>query len=121
MLSGISPATRDAIAYYQIGDNQFKGPLREHFRRRFVSDLRRAKPDMFIDAVVPGTFRWVSWTDNDGFESYSALKSFMASMRFAASRSSDSDSADPPYGSLWYGTTRSAPRTDDKQSSSRGS
>ena len=78
VLSGISPATRDAIAYYQIGDNQFKGPLREHFRRRFVSDLRRAKPDMFIDAVVPGTFRWVSWTDNDGFESYSALKSFMA-------------------------------------------
>ena len=78
VLSGIPPATRDAVGYYQIGDNQFKGPLREHFRERFVSDLRQAKPDMFIDAVVPGTFRADSWTDNDGFESYSALKSFVA-------------------------------------------
>jgi len=78
VLSGIPPATRDAVGYYQIGDNQFKGPLQDHFRERFVSDLRRAKPDMFIDAVVPGTFRADSWTDNDGFESYSALKTFVA-------------------------------------------
>ena len=32
---------------------------------------------MFIDAVAPGTFRAKDWTDNDGFESHNALKSFV--------------------------------------------
>ena len=73
-MSAIPPATRDAVGYYLIGDSPFKGPLQDHFRRRFVSDLGRTKPDMFIDAVAPGAFRASYWTDNDGFESDSALR-----------------------------------------------
>lgn len=72
VLTGIPPATRDAIGHFVIS----KGPLQGYFRKRFVNDLRGKMPDIFIDAVAPGPFMWY-WTDSDGYESDADLKSFI--------------------------------------------
>src|SRR5262249_42596087 len=66
------PATRDAIGHFVIS----KGPLQRYFRHRFVRDLRQSKPDIFVDSVVRGAFLW-EWSERDGFESDSELKSFV--------------------------------------------
>jgi hypothetical protein len=70
VLTGIPPATRDAIGHFVIS----KGPLQEYFRKRFVNDLRSKMPDVFIDAVAPGAFMWY-WSPSDGYESDGELKS----------------------------------------------
>ena len=72
VLTSMPPATRDAIGHFVIS----QGPLRGYFRKRFVSDLRSKRPDLFIDAVAPGAFMWY-WTPNDGYESDGELKSFV--------------------------------------------
>lgn len=72
VLTGIPPATRDAIGHFVIS----KGPLQGYFRKRFVNDLRSKVPDLFIDAVAPGAFMWY-WTQSDGYESDDELRSFV--------------------------------------------
>jgi hypothetical protein len=72
VLTGIPPATRDAIGHFVIS----KGPLQGYFRKRFVNDLRSKVPDLFIDAVAPGAFMW-HWTRSDGYESDDELRSFV--------------------------------------------
>jgi hypothetical protein len=70
-LSGMPPATRDAIGHFVISE----GPLQGYFRKRFVGDLRSKMPDLFIDAVAPGAFMWF-WKASDGYESDPELRSF---------------------------------------------
>jgi hypothetical protein len=72
VLTGIPPATRDAIGHFVIS----RGPLQGYFRKRFVNDLRSKMPDLFIDAVAPGAFMWY-WSQNDGYESDGELKDFV--------------------------------------------
>jgi len=72
VLTGIPPATRDAIGHFVIS----KGPLQGYFRKRFVNDMRSKTPDVFIDAVAPGAFMWY-WSPSDGYESDGELKSFV--------------------------------------------
>jgi hypothetical protein len=77
VLSGIPPATRDAIGDYQIT----RGWVQGYFRHRFVDDLRRNKPDLFIDAVSFGAFMWPiegsAWSEKDGYESDGELRRFV--------------------------------------------
>lgn len=86
VLTGIPPATRDAIPYNAINKEYEKSAdghsmIREtkihpYFGHRFVSDLRDAKPDLFIDAVAPGAFMW-TWTPEDGYESDGETREFI--------------------------------------------
>jgi hypothetical protein len=65
VLTGIPPATRDSIGHFVIT----RGQMRPYFRHRFVCDLRSTMPDLFVDTVAPGAFRW-SWSSVfDGYES----------------------------------------------------
>jgi hypothetical protein len=50
--------------------------LQGYFRRRFLSDLRRQMPDVFIDAVAHGAFLW-NWSIVDGYESDPELRLFV--------------------------------------------
>ncbi|HEV3028611.1 MAG TPA: hypothetical protein VG457_13620, partial [Planctomycetota bacterium] len=69
VLTGLPPATRDAIGHFVIS----RGSMQNYFRKRFVEDLRRAEPEVFIDTVVPGTLMW-EWTEDDGYESDEPLR-----------------------------------------------
>ncbi len=70
--SGMPPATRDAIGHFVIS----KSSLQAYFRHRFVTDMRRSSPDVFVDSVVPGAFTW-TWNAEDSFESDPALRDFV--------------------------------------------
>ena len=47
-------ASREAHTFAQIQP----GPLQAHFRARFMADLRRNQPAVFVDAVHPGAFSY---------------------------------------------------------------
>jgi hypothetical protein len=72
VLTGTPPATRDAVPYFAISD----GPLQPYFQRRFLGDLRKGNPDLFVDTVAQGAFMWY-WSERDGYESDPELKSFI--------------------------------------------
>jgi hypothetical protein len=72
VLTGIPPATRDSISQGVITE----GPLQPYFRGRFLNDLRRAMPDVFIDAVVPGAYLWY-WTGDESYETDPELQRFI--------------------------------------------
>src|SRR4029077_7071750 len=50
LLTGMPPATRDAIGHFVITE----GAMQPYFRARFLNDLRAHEPDLFVDAVAPG-------------------------------------------------------------------
>jgi hypothetical protein len=66
------PATRDAIGHFIVS----RSPLQAYFRHRFVADMRRSSPDLFVDSVAPGAFMWI-WSAQDGFESDAELRDFV--------------------------------------------
>jgi len=70
--TGALPATRDAIGHYIISP----GPLQEYFQKRYLTDLTKSRPAIFIDAVADSTFCW-TWTDDNIHESFPALTAFI--------------------------------------------
>ena len=70
--SGIPPATRDSITQRAIE----KGPMQAYYRQRLLGDLRGNMPDLFVDAIGPGTFKWF-WKENYGYESNPELKEYI--------------------------------------------
>lgn len=72
VLTGIPPATRDAIGHFVIS----LGPAHPYFRQRFLGDMQKANPDLFVDAVAKGAFLW-TWTEKDGYESDPELKKYI--------------------------------------------
>jgi hypothetical protein len=70
--SGLCPATRDAVGHYIISP----GPYQEYFRSRYLRDLERSRPVVFVDVVASGMFVW-NWTPQDGHESFPALAKFI--------------------------------------------
>src|SRR5690606_21021308 len=53
VLTGLPPATRDAVIIgMAVGSSTF--PLKDYYRERFLQDLRRSDPDMFVDTVARG-------------------------------------------------------------------
>jgi hypothetical protein len=49
---GFRQATREAHTYAQIAD----GPYRGYFRQRYLADLERSRPPVFVDVVGPQAF-----------------------------------------------------------------
>lgn len=47
---------RQAVREAQTSAQIHPGALQDHFRRRFLGDLRRNRPAVFVDAVHPGAF-----------------------------------------------------------------
>ena len=70
VLTGMPPATREAVA------SPISGPMDSYFRPRFLNDLRRHPPDLFIDAVVPDLLEQ-RWSQNDGYETNPDVKAFV--------------------------------------------
>jgi hypothetical protein len=70
VLTGIPPTTREAVA------SPISGPMDNYFRPRFLNDLRRHPPDLFIDAVVPDLLEQ-RWSQNDGYETNPDVKAFI--------------------------------------------
>lgn len=75
VLSDIVPATRDSNIFFVVKG----GALQSYYRTRFMRDLAASKPDVFIDAVVPGATNWESFTENDGYESDPEVREFVNS------------------------------------------
>jgi hypothetical protein len=47
--AGLRQATREAFSHMQILDN----PYSNYYRRRYLSDLQRSAPPVFVDAIGP--------------------------------------------------------------------
>jgi hypothetical protein len=73
VLTGIPPATRDSVGHFIIS----AGPMQQYFRSRFLQDLSRNPPDLFIDAVATDAFKWPEWAAADGYESDPSLRKFI--------------------------------------------
>ena len=71
VLTGLHPATRNAIAFHPPES------MENYFGPRFLGDLRKKPPDLFIDAVAPDAFMWPGWTENDGYESDPQVRKFI--------------------------------------------
>jgi hypothetical protein len=71
--SGLAPGTRDAIGHYVVT----AGPYQGYFRNRYLKDLEKSRPVIFIDAVAKGAFI-PNWTDDDKHESFPELAAFIA-------------------------------------------
>ena len=76
VLTGIPPSTRYAVSGPMIGN---PGSSYSPGKSRFLADLEASPPDLFIDAIVPGTNMWRDWGENSGYESDGALRNFVDS------------------------------------------
>jgi hypothetical protein len=74
VVSGDGDATENAHTPFQILD----GPYRDYFRERYLSELRKAPPTVFVDAVGPDSFMFQD-SQREGIESFPALASFVTS------------------------------------------
>jgi hypothetical protein len=70
--TGLPPATRDAISHYVIS----AGPYQGYFQQRYLDDLRKSRPPIFIDAIANGVFMW-NWPLSGTHESFPALAGFI--------------------------------------------
>lgn len=71
--TGLIQATRDGNTFRQIEQGSFQG----HYRARFLFDLNRNIPPLFLDAVGPGRFAFRDRTAF-GHETWPALSEFVA-------------------------------------------
>ncbi len=71
--TGLPPATRDAIGHYVVSE----GPLKEYYRARYLRDLERSRPAIFIDAVGDGALVWNGWTVAQKHEGFPDLAKFI--------------------------------------------
>lgn len=73
VVTGAGDATENAHTPFQILD----GPYRGYFRDRYLGELRKAPPNVFVDAVGPDSFMFQD-SQREGIASFSALASFVA-------------------------------------------
>jgi hypothetical protein len=71
--TGLIPATREVHCHRIISP----GPLREYFRKRYLDDLRKNPPTVFIDAVADGNFIWHWKLEDNRHESFPELNEFI--------------------------------------------
>lgn len=74
VLTGLLPSTRYPIAPVGAKDRN----VQKFYWTRFLDDLKKKPPDLFIDAVAPDT-DMPDWTEDDGYESDPELQKFIAS------------------------------------------
>jgi hypothetical protein len=74
VLTGTVPATREAQTQRQIED----GPQRAYYRKRFLDDMRRTPPKVFVDAVAPSRPRFRD-RDKEGSDAVPELREYLSS------------------------------------------
>ncbi len=67
------PATRDVIAQFQLAP----GSQRAYYRDRFLSDMQKTRPQIFVDGVG-GAAVFFDDREASGFETFDALRSIIA-------------------------------------------
>jgi hypothetical protein len=70
--TGIAPGTRHAVCHFVIDP----GPARQHLRASFFADIRRERPEVIVDAVAGGCFRW-SWGSSERLGSFPELAEYV--------------------------------------------
>jgi len=70
--TGTFPAARES----ETGREIIPSPYREYFRRRFLSDLKKRNPVVFVDAVASSAFAW-SDRPSEGHEIFPALAAYI--------------------------------------------
>lgn len=70
--TGLPPATRYAIGHYLLHES----PQRAFFRTRYLDDLMKSMPQVFVDAVAPGFFL-VEMSQEDRIASFPELARFL--------------------------------------------
>ncbi len=73
VLTGVIPATRDSISHYVVSG----GPYQSYFRSRYLGDLAKSRPPIFVDTIANGAWLWHSWSDKDAHESFPELDKFI--------------------------------------------
>jgi hypothetical protein len=71
--TGLLPATRDGETSRQIEPH----PRREYYRARYLSDLRRTRPPVFVDAVGRWNFSFTN-RETCGHETFPELRDYIA-------------------------------------------
>ncbi len=74
VVSGAEDATENAHTPFQILD----GAYRDYFRDRYLGELRKAPPNVLVDAVGPDSFMFQD-APREGIAGFPALASFVAS------------------------------------------
>ncbi len=70
---GLPPATRDAVGHYAVAS-----AFQDYYRPRYLADLKRGQPAIFIDAVGDRAFPdYLTWTTEQKHESFSELSQFI--------------------------------------------
>jgi hypothetical protein len=70
---GLPPATRDAVSHYAVSSF-----YQDYYRQRYLDDLKRAKPAIFIDVVGDGGFpAYSKWTAAQKHECFPELAKFI--------------------------------------------
>lgn len=72
VMTGLMPATRDAIGHFVIEE----GPYRAYFQSRYLNDLQRSAPAIFVDAAADGMFT-PPWARLSPHEMYVPLARFI--------------------------------------------
>jgi hypothetical protein len=72
VLTAMPPSTRYAVAVAPK-----LGPYQQYYQTRFLGDLERNPPDLFIDVAAQGASIWSDRNENDGYESDPELRSFV--------------------------------------------
>lgn len=89
--TGIPPATRHAICHFLIEP----GPARDYLRASFLADIQREKPDVIVDAVASGCFRWMGWNATNRLQSFPALDEYVRQNYMLAAERNFTREADP--------------------------
>jgi hypothetical protein len=70
--TGIAPGTRHAVGHFVIEP----GPARPHLRATLLADVRRERPEVIVDAVAAGCFRW-TWGAGERLASFPDLAAYV--------------------------------------------
>jgi hypothetical protein len=70
--SGLIPATRDVVTLWQIN----KTSLQEYYLKRYLNDLSKSKPRLFVDVVAPGSFGFID-RQNQAHEAFPEISEFV--------------------------------------------
>lgn len=72
--TGLRQGTSTSNAWSEL----VPGPYRDYFRRRYLRDLQRNQPKVFVDAVNPRAYAWFFDRATEGHETWPELRDHIA-------------------------------------------
>ncbi|HSH94525.1 MAG TPA: hypothetical protein VK968_10305 [Roseimicrobium sp.] len=71
--TGLAPGTRDAVCPYTLR----QGPYMDYFQRRFLDDMKRSRPVLFVDAASRAVSFYPLWSADPRHEMYPELVRYL--------------------------------------------